>query len=37
MTQATILESTNIDHNLWLELILLMTYINNNQPINALP
>lgn len=35
ITRATILES-NIDDNLWPELILAMTYIKNNRPTKAL-
>lgn len=35
MTRATILES-NIDNDLWPEIILAMTYINNNWTIKAL-
>ena len=31
MTRATILEG-NIDNNLWIELVLLITYIKSNRP-----
>lgn len=35
MTKETILES-NIDNDLWLELVLAMTYIKNNRSIKVL-
>ena len=35
MTKATILES-NINNNLWPELVLAMTYIKNSRPMQAL-
>lgn len=35
MTRVTIFER-NIDDELWLKLILVMTYVKNNQPIKAL-